>query len=137
MCRSTCQFPRTVSEGYFCNLRLGVIHLLAIKNRFAQGWIVEDEAYRALALLQRERLKRENVDGLFGEGLAELAKRSRSVFQADGELLSGGHGRNLLVVYLEGMEWNGPARIQRCPESYSGEEAASRCRVLRQCRQLL
>jgi hypothetical protein len=78
---------------------------LAIENRFGHGRIVQDETYGALALLQRERLKRENVDALFGEGLAELAKRSRSVFQTDCELLSGGHGRNLLAVYLvDGLE---------------------------------
>jgi hypothetical protein len=84
---------------------------------------------RALAFLDRERLKRENVDASFGEGLAELAKRSRSVFQTDCELLSGGHGRNLLTVYL-GDGLAGSCKIQRWLESYSGEAGASRPRVL-------
>jgi hypothetical protein len=33
-----------------------------------------------LALLDRERLKRENLDVLIGESLAELSKRSGPVF---------------------------------------------------------
>src|SRR5258708_36324983 len=86
-CRCTSQFPRTMSTGHFRSLSLGVVCLLAIENRFGHGRIVQDETYGALALLQRERLKRENVDALFGEGLAELAKRSRSIFQTDCELL--------------------------------------------------
>src|SRR3984893_13198407 len=108
-----------MSKRHFRNLSLGVVCLLAIENRFGHGRIVQDEAYGALALLQRERLKRENVDALFGEGLAELAKRSWSVFQTDCELLSGGHGRNLLAVYLED-QLEGSCEIQLCLESYSG-----------------
>jgi len=74
-------------------------------------------------------LKRENVDALFGEGLAELAKRSRSVFQTDCELLIGGHGRNLLTMYL-GDGLAGSCKIQRYPESYSCEAGTSRRGVL-------
>src|SRR5258708_8345480 len=116
-----------MSKRHFRNLSLGVVRLLAIENRFGHGRTVQDEAYGTLALLQRERLKRENVDALFGEGLAELAKRSRSVFQTDCELLSGGHGRNLLAVYLEdGLERS--CEIQLCLESYSGDAPASRAK---------
>ncbi len=72
-------------------------------------------------------MKRENVDALFGQGLAELAKRSRSVFQTDCDLLSGGHDRNLLAVYLEdGLERS--CEIQRSLESYSGDLPASRAK---------
>src|SRR5258708_16123499 len=72
-------------------------------------------------------MKRENVDALFGEGLAEVAQRSRSVFQPDCELLRGGHGRNLLAVYLEdGLERS--CEIQLCLESYSGDAPASRAK---------
>jgi len=74
-------------------------------------------------------MKRENVDALFGEGLAELSKRSRSVFQTDCELLGGGHGRNLLTVYL-GDGLAGSCKIQRWLESYSGEAGTSRRRAL-------
>jgi hypothetical protein len=51
-----------MSECYFRNLSLGVVRLLEIENRSGHGRIVQDEAYRALALLPREILKRENVD---------------------------------------------------------------------------
>src|ERR1700730_18430479 len=129
-----------MSKRHFRNLSLGVVCLLAIENRFGHGRIVQDETYGALALLQRERMKRENVDALFGEGLAELAKRSRSIFQTDCELLSGGHGRNLLAAYLlHGLERS--CEIQRCLASYSGDLPVSRakrnrftvCRIQRCC----
>jgi hypothetical protein len=64
---------------------------------------------RTLAFLRRERLKREDVDVLIGEGPAELSKRSRLVFLADGKFLGDRHGRNLLAVYL-GAGWDVPAR---------------------------
>src|SRR5262245_23002852 len=35
-----------------------------------------------------------------GEGLAELAKGSGLVFQADGEFFGDGHGGNLLLLHL-------------------------------------
>ena len=70
-------------------------------------------------------MKRENVDALFGDGLAEFSKRSRSVFQTDCELLIGGHGRNLLAVYLgNGLETS--CEIQRRLEAYSNDAGASR-----------
>src|SRR5712664_3508459 len=116
-----------MTECHFRNLSLSVVRLLAIENRFGHGRIVQDETYGALALLQRERVKRENVDALFGEGVAELAKRSRSVFQTDCELLSDGHGRNLLAVYLVD-ELERSREIQRCLESYSGDLPASRAK---------
>jgi hypothetical protein len=55
---------------------------------------------RTLAFLRRERLKREDVDILVGEGPAELSKRSRLVFLANGKLFGDRHSRNLLAVYL-------------------------------------
>src|SRR5437879_10041155 len=82
------------------NLGLCVICALLIENRFGRCVIVQNEMNRTLALLRRERLKREDVDVLIGESLAQLSKRSRLVFLADCELLSDRHGRNLLVVYL-------------------------------------
>src|SRR5258708_36365213 len=129
-----------MSKCHFRNLSLGVVCLLAIENRFGHGRIVQDETYGALALLQRERLKRENVDALFGEGLAELAKRSRSIFQTDCELRSGGPGRNLLAVYL-GDRLERSCKIQRCLACYCGDLPASRakrnrftvCRTQRCC----
>src|ERR1700682_1386542 len=74
-------------------------------------------------------MKRENVDASFGDGLAELAKCSRSVFQTDCEFLSGGHGRNLLTMYL-GDGLSGACKIQRWLESCSCEAGTSRRRVL-------
>src|SRR6266851_7011490 len=129
-----------MSECHFRNLSLGVVRLLEVENRFGHCRIVQHEADGALALLESARMERENVDALFGEGLAELAKRSRSVFQTDCELLSGGHGRNLLAVYLEdGLERS--CEIQLCLESYSDGLPASRakrnrftvCRTQRRC----
>src|SRR5260370_20539555 len=113
-----------MSECYFRNLSFGVVRLLAIENRFGHCRIVQHEADSALAFLDRARMKRENVDALFGEGLAELAKRSRSVFQTDCELLGGGHG-NLFTVYLaNGLETS--CEIQRRLEAYSNDAGASR-----------
>src|SRR5947209_432423 len=118
-----------MSERHFRNLSLGVVRLLAIKSRFGHCRIVQDEADSAFALLVRERLKRENIDVLFGQSLAEFSKRSRSVFQTDCELFSDRHGRNLLAVYLgNGLETS--SEIQRCLESYSSEAGASRRSVL-------
>jgi hypothetical protein len=69
-----------MTEGNFRNLSFGVVRLLAIENRFSHCRIIQHEADGAPALLNRARMKRENVYALFGEGLAELAKRSRPVF---------------------------------------------------------
>src|SRR5206468_664521 len=81
-------------------LSLSVIVALPIQSRPGLVRIVHYETDGALALLVRELLIRENVDVLFGEGLAELAKRSGPVFQTDGELLSDRHGGNLLLMRL-------------------------------------
>src|SRR5882724_4100079 len=86
-----------------CNL------CVLIENRFGRCVIVQNEMNRTLAFLRRERLKRENVDVLIGESLAQLPKRSRLVFLADCELLGDRHGRNLLAVYL-GAGGEVPAR---------------------------
>jgi hypothetical protein len=59
------------------NLGLCVICTLLIENRFGRCVIVQNEMNRTLAFLRRERLKREDVDVLIGESLAQLSKRSR------------------------------------------------------------
>ncbi len=69
------------------NLGLCVICALLIENRFGRCVIVQNEMNRTPAFLRRERFKREDVDVLIGESLAQLSKRSRLVFLADCELL--------------------------------------------------
>jgi hypothetical protein len=59
----------------------------------------------ALALLVRELLIRENVDPLFGDRLAELAKCSGPVFQADCEFFRERHDGNLLLLHLGWQCW--------------------------------
>ncbi len=61
------------------NFGLCVISALPIQNGLGLGRIVHNETDGALALLVRKLLIRENVD-IFGESLAELAKRPRLVF---------------------------------------------------------
>src|SRR5258708_35019819 len=101
-----------VSRLHVCNLGLCVICAVLIENRFGRCVIVQNEMNRTLAFLRRERLKREDVDVLTSESLAQLSKRSRLVFLADCELLSDRHGRNLLAVYL-------------------GDELETSCKILR------
>src|SRR5258708_28888088 len=100
-----------VSRLHVCNLGLCGICSLLIEDRFGRCVIVQNEMNRTLAFLRRERLKREDVDVLVGEGPAELSKRSRLVFLADGKFLGDRHGRNLLAVYL-GAGWDVPARCR-------------------------
>src|SRR5258708_28041720 len=134
------QLSRTVSQLHVRNLGLCVICALLIENRFGRCVIVQNEMNRTLALLRRERLKRDYVDVLIGESLAQLSKRSRLVFLADCELLSDRHGRNLLAVYL-GDELETSCKILRSLASYSGDLPASRakrnrftvCRTQRCC----
>ena len=59
---------------------LGVISALAVQSRLGSGRVVQYETDGALALLERQLLKCKNVDILIGESLANLSKRSRSVF---------------------------------------------------------
>ena len=59
---------------------LGVISALAFQSRLGCGRVVQYETDGALALLERQLLKCKNVDILIGESLANLSKRSRSVF---------------------------------------------------------
>ena len=59
---------------------LGVISALAFQSRLGCGRVVQYETDGALALLKRQLLKCKNVDILIGESLADLSKRSRSVF---------------------------------------------------------
>src|SRR5882724_6644728 len=119
------QLSRTVSQLHARNLSLCVICALLIENRFGRCVIVQNEMNRTLALLRRERLKREDVDVLIGESLAQLSKRSRLVFLADCELLSDRHGRNLLVVYLGDVGWEVPARCSVVQKSYSHDVGVS------------
>src|SRR6267154_6535049 len=107
------QLSRTVSQLHVRNLGLCVICALLIENRFGRCVIVQNEMNRTLALLRRERLKREDIDVLIGESMAQLSKRSRLVFLADCELLSDRHGRNLLIVYL-GDGLGSSCEMQRC-----------------------
>ena len=58
---------------------LSVIGALAVQSRLGSGRVVQYEMDRALALLESQLLKCENVDILIGESLAKLSKRSRSV----------------------------------------------------------
>jgi len=53
---------------------------LPIQGRPGFVRIIHNETDGAFALLVRELLIREDIDLLFGEGLAELAKRSGPVF---------------------------------------------------------
>src|SRR5260370_30224560 len=79
-CRSTRQLPWTMNEFHLCDLSLGVVRASAIEDRSGRWRKVQHEVDRALALLKREGLKRENLDVLIGDSLAELSKRSRPVF---------------------------------------------------------
>jgi len=63
-----------------CNFTLSVVSALAIQGRLGSGRVVQYETDGALALLERQLLKCENVDILIGESLAKLSKRSRAVF---------------------------------------------------------
>jgi transposase InsO family protein len=74
------QLPWTMDEFHLRDLSLGVVRALAIEDRFGQWRIVQHEVDSALALLDRDRLKRENLDVLIGESLAEFSKRSGPVF---------------------------------------------------------
>jgi hypothetical protein len=94
------ELPRPISQHHLRDFGFGVIGALAIQSRPGFVRIVHHETDRALARLVRELLIRENVDVLLGEGLAELAKRSRSVFCADCEFFGDRHGGNLLLVHL-------------------------------------
>src|SRR5258706_13659985 len=110
------------------NFGLRVLRASAIENRFGRCRIVHGKTYRALAILEREGLKRQNVDASIGERLTELSKRSRAVFQSDGELLRGGHNRTSLRC-ASGEGLGGSCEMQRCPESYSCATRAARPRV--------
>jgi len=61
------------------NVGLFVITALTVQSGLGFVRIVHNETDRALAFFARELLISENVDASFGEGLAELAKRSRPV----------------------------------------------------------
>src|SRR5882724_9780760 len=89
-----------MGKSHLRNFGLRVIRASAIENRFGRCRIVQDESYRALAILEREGLKRENIDASIGESLAELSKHSWPVIKSDGELLRGRHNVNLLTVCL-------------------------------------
>jgi len=47
---------------------------LEIENRSGHGWIVQDEATELLPFSRGKRLKRENVDALFGEGFGRACQ---------------------------------------------------------------
>jgi hypothetical protein len=69
-----------MGKSHLRNFSLCVIRAPAIENRSGRCRIIQHETYGALAILEGERLKRENVDAFIGESLAELSKRSRPVF---------------------------------------------------------
>src|SRR6266481_2917014 len=117
-------------KSHLRHFGLRVLRTSAIENRFGRCRIVHGKTYRALAILEREGLKRENVDASIGERLTELSKRSRPVFQSDGELLHGGHIRTSLRC-ASGEGLGGSCEMQRCPESYSCATRAARpaCRA--------
>jgi hypothetical protein len=91
------------------NFGFRVIRASTIENLFGYHCTVQDETYGTLAILERKGLKRENVDALIGEGLAQLSKRTWSVLESDGELLHGGHNRTSLRQ-VSGIGWRIPAR---------------------------
>ena len=72
-------------------------------------------------------MKRENVDALFGDGLAEFSKRSRSVFQANCELPVDWHDVNLTFDLL-GDEPGTPARGNK-QKYYASVRLITRFRV--------
>jgi hypothetical protein len=65
------QLSRSMSQLDVGNLGLCVICSLLIEDRFGRCVIVQNEMNRTLAFLRRERLKREDVDVLIGEGPAD------------------------------------------------------------------
>jgi hypothetical protein len=73
------------------NLGLFVVTALAVENGLGSVRIVHNETDGAVALLVRELLICKDVDAFFGEGLAEFAKCSRPVLQADCEFPCGRH----------------------------------------------
>ena len=54
-----------------------------VQSRLGGGRVAQYVTDGALALLERQLLKFKNVDILIGKSLANLSKRSRSVFQAN------------------------------------------------------
>jgi hypothetical protein len=78
--RGSRQLPWTMNEFHLGDLSLGVVRPSAIEDLSGRWRKVQHEVDRALALLKRERLKRENLDVLIGESLAEFSKRSGPVF---------------------------------------------------------
>jgi transposase len=85
--------------------------------------------HRLVQMRTRIMLKRENVDVLFGEGLAELAKCSRlSSKRIVNSLAVGMVGTSLRCTSW--MGWKGPARSNDVSNPTPCETGASRCRVL-------
>src|ERR1700730_8241844 len=99
-----------MGKSHLRNFALRIIGLSAVENGFGRCRIVEDETYRALAILKREGLKCENVDTFHGESLAELSKCSRLIFESDGELLHGRHNGTSSRC-ASGTGWAVPARF--------------------------
>lgn len=122
--RDASEFPGAISKQHLRNLGLAVIVALPIQSRPGLIRIVHHETDGTLALLVRELLIRENVDVLFGEGLAKLTKCSRSVFQADCEFFGDRHGGDLFLVHL-GMGGELPARSKDV-RSYAGVNLTAR-----------
>jgi len=74
---SAAQVRAITTDG---SLDAGYGSALAIQGRLGRGRVVQYKTDGALALLERQLLKCENVDILIGESLANFSKRSRPVF---------------------------------------------------------
>src|SRR6266478_2291976 len=107
-----------MGESDLRDFSLGVISALAIQGRLGRGRVVQYETDGALALLERQLLKCENVDILIGESLAKLSKGSRSVFQANCKLFVDWHDVNLTFDLLGdepgSCEAEQPKILRRC-----------------------